>query len=254
MGKTGFIKTPDEIEIIAEGGKFLGSILARTAELVLPGVSTKTLSDFADKEIRAVGGTPSFIGYGQKSNPFPAALCTSVNDVVVHGVPSEKVILEEGDVVGLDIGMKYKGLYTDTAVTVAVGKVNAGLHRLLKTTQRALLAGIDAARPGNRLGDVGASIEAEARRENFGVVRDLVGHGVGYAVHEDPLVPNYGRRGTGVLIKEGMVLALEPMFTLGHEDIYFDDDGWTIRTEDGSASAHFEHTIVIRKDGAEILT
>jgi methionyl aminopeptidase len=248
------IKTEEEIAIIAEGGKLLGDILARTAMLVKPGVSTKELNDYADSEIRKVGATPSFIGYGPKNNPFPAALCTSINDVVVHGIPSDKDILKEGDVVGLDIGMKYKGLYTDTALTVPVGKINAGLERLLKTTQRALLAGIDTAKPGNRLGDVGASIQAEADREGFGVIRDLVGHGVGYEVHEDPMVPNYGTRGTGALLKEGMVLAIEPMFTMGGHEVYFDNDGWTIRTEDGSISAHFEHTIVVREGGAEILT
>lgn len=248
------IKTEEEIAIIAEGGKLLGDILARTAMLVKPGVSTKALNDYADSEIRKVGATPSFIGYGPKNNPFPAALCTSINDVVVHGIPSDKDILKEGDVVGLDIGMKYKGLYTDTALTVPVGKINAGLERLLKTTQRALLAGIDTAKPGNRLGDVGASIQAEAAREGFGVIRDLVGHGVGYEVHEDPMVPNYGTRGTGALLKEGMVLAIEPMFTMGGHEVYFDNDGWTIRTEDGSISAHFEHTIVVREGGAEILT
>jgi methionyl aminopeptidase len=248
------IKTEEEIAIIAEGGKLLGDILARTAMLVKPGVSTKELNDYADSEIRKVGATPSFIGYGPKNNPFPAALCTSINDVVVHGIPSDKDILKEGDVVGLDIGMKYKGLYTDTALTVPVGKINAGLERLLKTTQRALLAGIDTAKPGNRLGDVGASIQAEADRESFGVIRDLVGHGVGYEVHEDPMVPNYGTRGTGALLKEGMVLAIEPMFTMGGHEVYFDNDGWTIRTEDGSISAHFEHTIVVREGGAEILT
>lgn len=248
------IKTEEEIAIIAEGGKLLGDILARTAMLVKPGVSTKELNDYADSEIRKVGATPSFIGYGPKNNPFPAALCTSINDVVVHGIPSDKDILKEGDIVGLDIGMKYKGLYTDTALTVPVGKINAGLERLLKTTQRALLAGIDSAKPGNRLGDVGASIQAEAAREGFGVIRDLVGHGVGYEVHEDPMVPNYGTRGTGALLKEGMVLAIEPMFTMGGHEVYFDNDGWTIRTEDGSISAHFEHTIVVREGGAEILT
>lgn len=249
-----FIKTEEEIAIIAEGGKLLGDILARTAMLVKPGISTKELNDYADSEIRKVGGIPSFIGYGPKNNTFPAALCTSINDVVVHGIPSAKDILKEGDVVGLDIGMKYKGLYTDTALTVPVGKINAGLERLLKTTQRALMAGIDTAKPGNRLGDVGASIQAEADRERFGVVRDLVGHGVGYEVHEDPMVPNYGTRGTGAILKEGMVLAIEPMFTMGGYEVYFDNDGWTIRTEDGSVSAHFEHTIVVREGGAEILT
>ncbi len=249
-----FIKSPQEIAIIAEGGKILAKVLAETAQLVQPGISTFELNEFAEKAIRAADGTPSFIGYGSKKNPFPSGLCTSVNDVVVHGIPSKDQVLAEGDIIGLDIGMQYKGLFTDTAVTVAVGSVSSRLVRLLETTKRSLEAGIDVAREGNRIGDISAAIEAVAKAGGYGIVRDLVGHGVGYAVHEDPMVPNFGRKGTGPVLKAGMVLAIEPMFTLGRPDVYFDNDGWTIRTEDGSMAAHFEHSIVITKTGAEILT
>jgi methionyl aminopeptidase len=249
------IKTKDEIGKIREGGKILHGILRAAAAMVKPGISTAELNDFAEKEIIKAGGRPSFKNYGEKDNPFPAGLCTSINEVVVHGIPSKKEILKEGDIVGLDIGMEYKGLYTDTAITVPVGKVNKEVEKLLDVTQKALQAGIDQARPGNRVGDIGAAIEAHANKTKLGVIRDLVGHGVGYGVHEDPLIPNFGRPHTGKELKEGMVLAIEPMFTLGGYRLVFDEgDGWTISTADGKYSAHFEHTIAITKDKAEILT
>lgn len=249
-----YTKTPQEIEIIEEGGKLLGDILRRTAQLVKPGVSTYELNEFAEKEILKVGGRPSFVGYGGKKNPFPAGLCTSINDAIVHGVPSKTDILEEGDLVGLDIGMEYKGLFTDTAITVPVGKVSRIAQKLIDTTQKALVEAIKVAKPGNRIGDIGYATQIVPEKEGFSVVRDLVGHGVGYAVHEDPAVPNYGTKGKGIELVPGMVLAIEPMVCQFKPHIYFDTDGWTIKTHDGGLAAHFEHTIAITDKGNKILT
>lgn len=250
---SGQIKTIEEIELIAEGGKLLRNILSDAAKLVKPGITTKDLSDFANREIRKVGGVPSFIGYGEKNNPFPAALCTSVNDVVVHGIPGKEV-LAEGDIVGLDIGMVYKKMYTDTAITVAVGSIDEKKQILINTTKKALELGIQQAVIGNRTGDIGHAVQTFAEKAGFSVVRDLVGHGVGYDVHEDPQVPNYGKKGTGAKLVEGMVIAIEPMLCTGTYHVYFEPDGWTIRTEDGGLSAHFEHTIAITRKGPRILT
>lgn len=252
--KQGLVKTPQEIDIIAEGGKLLADVLMRTSKLVKPGISTAVLNDFAEQEMIKVGGRPSFIGYGGKRNPFPAGLCTSINDAVVHGIPSHRDILQEGDIIGLDIGMEYKGLYTDTAITVPVGKVSLTAEKIIKATKEALDKAISIAKPGNKIGDIGAIIQEVSEKNNFGTVRDLVGHGVGYAVHEDPSVPGYGKAGTGLLLKEGMVLAIEPMFNQGTPKVFFDEDGWTVRTGDGGLAAHFEHTIAITKHGARILT
>jgi methionyl aminopeptidase len=249
------IKTKDEIDKIREGGKIVHGILRKTAELVRPGISTWELDQFAEREIVKAGGRPSFKGYGEKDNPFPATLCTSVNDVVVHGIPSKKEVLKEGDIVTLDIGMEYKGLYTDTAITVPVGNISKEAQLLLEVTEKALQAGIKQAYAGNRIGDIGAAVQAVAEKAGFGVIRDLVGHGVGHGVHEDPQVPNYGRTHTGRELKEGMVLAIEPMIAMGSYKLVYDEgDGWTISTADGKYVAHFEHTVVVKKDRAEILT
>lgn len=249
-----FTKTSEEIETIADGGKILRDILHATAQMAIPGVSTKELSNFAEAEIKKAGGVPSFIGYGEKKNPFPAGLCTSVNDVVVHGIPRRNEILREGDIVGLDIGMQYKGLFTDTAITVPIGKVKSSAMDLIETTKRSLADCILKAKPGNRIGDISAKIQEVAEKGGYSVVRDLVGHGVGYAVHEDPPVPCYGKPGTGIELVPNMVLAIEPMLNVGSHQVYFDRDGWTIRTMDGKLSAHFEHTIAITEKGARILT
>ncbi len=249
-----YTKKPEEIELIGEGGRILGGILKRTAMLVKPGVSTAELNDFAEREIRIAGGRPSFMGYGDKKNPFPAGLCTSINDAVVHGVPSSEDILQEGDIVGLDIGMEYKGFYTDTAITVPVGKVSARAEEIMKVTKHALTEAINLAKPGNKIGDLGFAMQSIAEKAGFSVVRDLVGHGVGYAVHEEPSVPCYGKPGTGISLVEGMVLAIEPMVCEKKPRVIFDTDGWTIRTSDGGLAAHFEHTIAITKNGARILT
>lgn len=250
----GIIKKPEEIELIAEGGKILHNILRQTAGLVKPGVSTYELNEFAESEIVKVGGRPSFKNYGPKKNPFPAGLCTSINDVVVHGIPSKTAILKEGDIVGLDIGMEYKGFYTDTAITVPVGKISDKAKSLIEATEKAISAALKQVKPGNKIGDIGFATQSIAEASGFSVVRDLVGHGVGYDVHEDPAVPCYGKKGTGLPLKEGMVLAIEPMLCEHEYFVVFDSDEWTIRTRDGGLSAHFEHTIAVTKNGCRILT
>lgn len=248
------IKSKQEIETIAEGGRLLAGVLRATAKLARAGVSTWELNEFAERKIFELGGRPSFKNHGPKKNPFPAGLCTSVNEVVVHGIPSKTVILKEGDIIGLDIGMEYKGLYTDMAVTVAVGKIAPRIKELLEVTKKSLQIGIELLRPGVKTGDLGAEIQKIVEAAGFGVVRDLIGHGVGYAVHEDPAVPNYGPKGSGVTLKEGMVIAVEPMVTLGDWQIAIEDDQWTVTTLDYSLAAHFEHTVAITHNGARILT
>lgn len=248
------IKSQADIEIIAEGGKLLHDILKDTARQALPGVSTWLLNQYAEDRIYACGGRPSFKNYGPKKNPFPTGLCTSVNDQVVHGIPSKNVILKEGDIIGLDIGMQYKKFYTDTAITAAVGKISNLAQRLMDATKQALAAAIAETRDGATTGDIGYIIQKTAEDAGFSVVRDLVGHGVGYDVHEDPAIPCYGKRGQGEKLHAGMVVAIEPMLTAGEYFLVTEDDGWTLSTRDGSLSAHFEHTIAITKIGARILT
>ncbi|MES2436526.1 MAG: type I methionyl aminopeptidase [Patescibacteria group bacterium] len=251
------IKSQKEIEILREGGKRLASILAEVVKEVKAGVSTDYLNTFAENLIKKGGDKSAFLNYKPKGadRPFPASLCVSVNDEVVHGIPNEKPkVLEEGDVVSLDLGLIHKKMFTDHAVTVAVGKPSKDVQKLITITKEGLMMGIKAAKPGKTTGDIGFAIESHANPHKLGIVEELAGHGVGYSVHEEPFVPNYGRPGEGVLLKPGMVLAIEPMFTLGTADIDFDDDGYTVRTSDGSMAAHFEHTIVITEDGAEILT
>jgi methionyl aminopeptidase len=249
------VKTEEDVALIREGGQIIHKILRDTAALVRPGISTWELNEFAEAAIVAVGGRPAFKGVGDDpANLFPAGLCTSVNDVVVHGIPSKKEILRDGDIIGLDIGMEYRGRYTDTAITVPVGKVSPEVQNLLDVAEHALAAGIAQAVAGNTTGDIGSAIQQYVERHGFSVVRDLVGHGVGYTVHEDPQVPNYGRAGSGTKLVAGMVLAIEPMVNAGKYAVSFDEDGWTILTADGSKSAHFEHTIVVGKRKVEILT
>lgn len=250
----GQIKTQAEIETIARGGLILHDILRKTAAMVEPGITTFRLNEYAEQAIYDAGGRPSFKGYGPKKNPFPAALCTSVNTEVVHGIPSKSVILKEGDIVGLDIGMEYEGLYTDTAITVGVGKISSRAQLLLDTTEKCLNLAIKHAKNGARIGDIGAIIQTTAEAAGFSVVRDLVGHGVGYDVHEEPSVPCYGKKGTGARLMEGMVLAIEPMLCEHEHFLDFHNDGWTITTHDGGLSAHFEHTLAVGKNGGRILT
>ncbi len=251
------IKTPEEIEILKEGGKRLAIILHTLADMVRPGISTKELDDMARELILSAGDKPSFLNYqpdGAK-RPYPASLCVSINDEVVHGIPNEHSrVLVEGDIVGLDMGIIHKGLITDSAITVPVGKIDVESRKLLRATKEALFKGIEAARGGNTIGDIGHAIETFVRSTGFSNALGLAGHGVGYKVHEEPFVPNTGKRGTGVTLKPGMVLAIEPMLNVGTGKITLDGDGYTYRTKDGKRSAHFEHTIAITQGDAIILT
>ncbi len=253
------IKTLEEIEIIREGGKHLATVLYKIKEIIKPGISTKDLDIYAEKLIRDLGDTPAFLNYRPEgaSRPFPASLCVSVNDEVVHGIPSKKRILKEGDIVSLDLGLKHKGLFTDMAITVPVGKVNMINQKLLEITEQVLQVGIDSASLGNTIGDISNSIESfiHSRKDNkYGIVEVLAGHGVGRAIHEDPFIPNFGKKGTGEKLLPGMVLAIEPMINLGTKNVTIDNDDWTFRTADRKNSAHFEHTILITEGEAEILT
>ncbi|MFA6050582.1 MAG: type I methionyl aminopeptidase [Candidatus Paceibacterota bacterium] len=250
------IKKESEIKILREGGKILSDLLQFLAGIAKPGVSTKYLEEIARKKIEEAGATPAFLNYTPKGaeRPFPAALCVSVNDVVVHGIPNEKPrILKEGDIVTIDTGLCYKGLYTDSAISVGVGEIDASAKKLLKATHEALMAAIDAAVPGAKTIDIGIAIEKVAKKYKFSPAEDLGGHGVGYSQHEDPFIPNFRMKG-GVELKAGMVLAIEPMLNEGKSGVRFLQDGYTVVTADGKRSAHFEHTVVVTKEGAEILT
>ena len=234
---------------MAEGGKILANALKQLKSKAVAGVTTRELDEFAENYILSCGALPAFKGYSS----FPNALCASVNEVIVHGVPSDYV-LKEGDIVKLDLGVLHKGFNTDSAITVLVGQSSFEKQRLLKATQKALRLGIKKVRPGNTTGDIGNTIERFATDQNFGIVRELTGHGIGKKVHEEPEVLNYGKRGTGTKLVEGMVICIEPMLTLGDYKIKKANDGFGYSTKDGSVSAHFEHTIAITKNGARILT
>lgn len=251
------IKTEKEIETLREGGRRLAFVLNRVSSAAKPGVDAAELEDLARRLIKESGDRPSFLGYKGRGDrrPFPAALCVSVNDELVHGVPNRRAkILRSGDIAGLDLGLIHEGFYLDAAVTVAVGSADETARRLVKVTKEALLTGIRAARPGGRVGDISFAIESFVKPTGFGVVTALAGHGVGRAVHEEPLVPNYGKKGTGPELLRGMVLAIEPMITEGSPEVVLDTDGFTWRTKDGKRSAHFEHTILIAEGRVEILT
>ncbi len=249
------IKNAEEISLLREGGAILAEVLQKVAQKVAPGISTLELDTYALGLIREKGGEPAFLNYKPEGAPraYPASLCTSVNNEIVHGIPKADKILKEGDIVSLDLGIKYKGMFTDHAVTVAVGKVSKASQELLSFTAEALLVGIEAARGGSTVGDVGYAIEKFVGRK-YGIVRELSGHGVGQKIHEDPYVPNFGKRGTGQKLIPGMVIAIEPMLNIGKAAIVTENDDWTISTADGSRSAHFEHTILITESEAEILT
>ncbi len=262
--KKKFIKSDDALVAIRTGGKLLGEILEKVSCAVKVGVTTKSLDDYACELIVAAGGRPAFLGYqiSPRYPAYPAGLCVSVNDEVVHGIPKSTQVLVAGDIVGLDIGMEwpYKkngpaGFYTDTAMTVSAGTASAEDKKLMDRTYAALRAGISAAHDGGEVRDISRAIEGSLKPFGYGIVEDLVGHGVGYSVHEDPQIPNFLYRGAPVIpLKSGMVLALEPMVNRGGSEVYTDRDAWTIKTSDRSRSAHFEHTIIITDTGADIVT
>lgn len=243
------IKTNEEIEYMKVAGEIVGDTHHYLEQFIKPGITTKELDVLADKYILSRNATPSFKGlYG-----FPGTICISVNDEVVHGIPGSRK-LKNGDIVTLDIGACYKGYHGDSAWTYKVGTVSKEVELLMKHTEEALFVGLEQVKPGNRIGDIGYAISEYAKKYNLGVVKELVGHGIGSHVHEDPDVPNYGKPGTGPLLKEGMCIAVEPMLNMGTAKIYILDDDWTIITADGLPSAHYEHTVVVTKDGYTILT
>ena len=252
------IKTKEEIEILREGGKRLAFILQEVASAVKVGVSTLDLDNLARKLVEERGDKSAFLNFKPAGmrRPYPASICISINDAIVHGIPNENPqIIKEGDIVSLDMGLNHGGLFTDAALTVGVGQVDEAGKHLMEVTKQALYEGINAVKDGKHVRDISYAIERFVRPKRLGIVEELCGHGVGYKVHEDPYVPNYCLESKGEKLKAGMVLAIEPMLNEGSKHIVLDEkDGYTYRTADGSRSAHFEHTIVITKDGAEILT
>lgn len=249
------IKTPDEILRLQEGGPILARVLAKVAERVKPGVQTIELDRLAHDLITKEGGKPAFLHYQPDGAdaPYPFSLCVSINDEVVHGLPSDRMI-KEGDLVSLDLGLNHRGMFLDHAVTVAAGAVPAKDKELLFVGSASLDAGIQQARAGNTVGDIGYAIEQAIKPYKFGIVRMFAGHGVGRAIHEDPYIPNYGKKGRGEKLLPGMVIAIEPMITRGGEDVYLAPDGYTVKTADNSRAVHFEHTVLITEGEPEILT
>jgi len=251
------IKNDTQRADLIEGGKRLAAVLEALRVKVAPGVTAEELDDLAEQMIRAGGDIPCFLGYTPEgaSRPYPATLCVSINDEVVHGIPNEsKKVLKEGDIVGLDLGLTHNGIVVDAAITVPVGEIDEQSKKLLRATENALVAGIAAAEPGKHVGDISNAIQKEIESAGFKVAKELGGHGVGEFVHEEPFIPNFGRAGEGELLKEGMVLALEPISAAGKASVILSPDGYTFRTKDGSRSAHFEHTILIEKGKARIIT
>jgi methionyl aminopeptidase len=245
------IKTPQEIEKMRRSGQVVREILEHVRKFVKPGATTQDLEVAAVQKMDELGAKPAFKGY----RGYPCVLCTSVNEEVVHGIPSAERVLRDGDIVSIDTGVIIDGFYGDSAITVAVGeKVNPKTKKLLEVTQASLASGIEAIRPGATLGDVGAAVQEVVEASGFSVVREFVGHGIGTRLHEDPQVPNYGRRGQGQKLRAGMVIAIEPMVNAGKPEVQVLSDGWTAVTQDGSLSAHFEHTVAVTDEGAVILT
>ena len=243
-------KSPAEIEAMKEAGRVSAKALREVGAHVRPGVSTIEMDELAESVIRAQGGIPAFKGYGG----FPGSICASVNEQIVHGIPSAGVVLREGDIISIDTGAIVDGWVGDNAWTYAVGRISAEKQRLLDVTEKCLWAGLDAARPGSRLGDIGHAVQSIAEEAGFGVVREYVGHGIGRDMHEEPNVPNFGRKHTGVRLEAGMVLAIEPMINVGTHKTRLMPDGWLVVTRDGKPSAHFEKTVAITEDGPVVLT
>ena len=243
------IKSEREIELMREAGKMVSMTHQYLKNFIKPGITTKELDRLAEEYIRKMGGVPTCKGY----EGFPATLCTSVNDTVVHGIP-DNYKLKDGDIITIDMVIGYKGYQGDAAWTYAVGEISDDKKYLMEHTEKALYEGVKQVKPGNRIGDISNAVEEYANKHHLGVVKELCGHGIGRDMHEDPEVPNYGTKGTGPKLREGMVICIEPMLNLGTADIYMLDDEWTIKTDDGKPAAHYEHTILVTKDGYEILT
>lgn len=239
----------EEVEILKENGLLVSKTLGVIAEHIKEGVTTNRLDQIAEEFIRDHGAMPGFLGY----NKYPKTLCTSVNNQVVHGIPSDTV-LKEGDIVSIDVGTKLKGFYGDSAYTFALGEVSPDVRKLLRVTRESLFKGIDAAVEGNRIGDIGFAVQSHCEANELSVVREMVGHGLGRNLHESPEVPNYGKRGHGTKLQNGLVLCIEPMINLGRKEIFQEKDGWTIRTKDNRPSAHFELTIIVRKGNPEVIS
>ena len=244
-----FLKTEEEVELLRENNLLVSATLAEVGKHIKPGVTTLELDRIAEDFIRSHGAVPGFLGYGG----FPNTLCVSVNENVVHGIPSDYA-LKEGDVVSVDCGTILKGFYGDSAYTFGVGEIAPEVEQLLRVTKESLLKGVEQAVAGNRVGDISAAVQAHAESYGYGVVRELVGHGLGRNMHEEPEVPNYGRRGRGPLLKKGMVICIEPMINMGTKSVVFERDGWTVRTRDRKPSAHFEYAVAIRNGEADVLT
>ena len=249
------IKTPEQIEKLRQAGKIHAEILNTLEKFIKPGISAIDLNNEAERLVREAGAEPAFLNYQPDFTypKYPASLCVSINEVIVHGIPTSEMIIKKGDLVSIDLGVKYKNMFTDSARTVAVGQVSAEKQQLIYDAYEALALGIAAARVGNTVGDIGHAIES-FNNKKYGNVRELSGHGVGVKIHEDPYVPNYGKPGTGAKLRAGMVIAIEPMFNLGTSDVKFWDDQYTVTTADGAWSAHVEHTILITEGDPEILT
>lgn len=244
------VKTEAEIKHMRESGRILATVLEYLRGQVVGGISTEELDRLAARELKKLGGQAAFLGY----QGFPKSICISVNDEIVHGIPKPGTIVQDGDIVSLDFGVSYKGMITDAAISVVCGEGSQQVHDLIKYTEQSLHEGLAVIRDGCHIGDIGAAVEKVLNAHGYGIVREMVGHGVGHAVHEDPNIPNYGRKNTGPKLVAGMTVAIEPMATLGREAIRIDSDGWTARTADGSLAAHFEHTVLVTQDGYEILT
>lgn len=245
-----YLKTDEEIEILRENNLLVSETLAEVGRHVKPGISTLELDRIAEDFIRSHGAEPSFLGY----EGYPNTLCISVNEQIVHGIPSAKTILKEGDIVSVDCGTFMKGFCGDSAYTFAVGQIPSEWEELLNVTKEALYKGVAQAKAGNRIGDIGNAVQNHAEKHGYSVVRELVGHGLGRKMHEDPQVPNYGARGRGPLLKKGMVICIEPMINMGTRAVVFEPDGWTVRTRDRKPAAHYEFAVAVRKGGADVLT
>lgn len=249
-----YLKTEDEIDLLRQANRLVGATLTEVAKFLRPGVTTRQIDQLSEAFIRDHGAIPTFKGVpNANAGPFPASVCTSVNEQVVHGIPND-IPLRDGDIVSVDCGALLNGFNGDSAYTFCIGEVSSDVKQLLKVTKESLYLGIDAAIAGRRIGDIGYAVQSHCEKYGYGVVRELVGHGIGREMHEDPMVPNFGHRGNGPIIKNGLCIAIEPMITMGSREIYVLDDGWTVITRDRKPAAHFEHTVAVHHGKAEIMS